>query len=205
MKTSIQQHWQHIYQTKQAHEVSWTQEVPETSLGFINSFELPKNAPIIDIGGGDSKLVDHLLKLGYTDLTVLDISEESLERAKQRLGKDADKIHWIVSDIRDFTPGRKYAVWHDRAAFHFLVSAEEVKEYLQLVRQHVDGYLIVGTFSENGPTKCSGLPIKQYSDTQLTDLFTQGFNKIRCINVDHITPAKAVQNFTFCSFKSKAA
>lgn len=205
MNTSLQQHWQHIYQTKQAHEVSWTQEVPETSLSFINSFDLPKNAPIIDIGGGDSKLVDHLLQLGYTDLTVLDISAESLAKAKQRLGKDADKIHWIVSDIRNFTPGRKYAVWHDRAAFHFLVTAEEVKEYLQLVRKYVDGFLVVGTFSETGPTKCSGLPIKQYSDKQLTDLFTQGFNKIRCINVDHFTPAKAVQNFTFCSFKSKAA
>lgn len=205
MNQSDQAHWQRIYQTKQAHEVSWTQDVPETSLSFINEFHLPKNSPIIDVGGGDSKLVDHLLEMGYTDLTVLDISPESLARAQKRLGEKASKVQWIVSDIRTFQPGRTYAVWHDRAAFHFLISEQEVKAYVQIARQHVHGYMIVGTFSESGPTKCSGLPIKQYSDAQLAGVFTESFSKIRCITVDHLTPAKAIQSFTFCSFKSKAA
>ncbi len=205
MDQHLKTHWEKIYEAKASHELTWAQEVPETSLDFIRSFNLPKTASIIDIGGGDSRLADHLLKEGYTDITVLDISEQSLERAKLRLGEDALRIKWIVGDVRKVRCEHPYELWHDRAAFHFLITEEDVRNYLGKVRNCVKGYMILGTFSTTGPTKCSGLPVHQYSDDQLTRLFMEGFSKIKCINVDHVTPTKAVQNFTFCSFRKKAA
>ncbi len=193
-------HWETVFSTKQAHEVSWTQTVPSTSLHFIRSFNLPKTAAIIDIGGGDSKLVDFLLEDGFTDLSVLDISEAALERAKARLGEKASKVNWIVSDITEFKPQKKYDVWHDRAAFHFLTTSTQIQTYLQIAKASINGYLVLGTFSENGPKKCSGLEIKQYSDAQLVEAFAEGFEKIECINENHTTPFDTIQNFTFCSF-----
>jgi len=205
MEPHLKQHWEKVYQTKEPHELSWTQEEPKTSLEFIQSFHLPKSASIIDIGGGDSRLAEYLLEEGYTDITVLDISAASLEKAKQRLGNKAEKIKWIVSDIQDFDPDRKYDVWHDRATFHFLTTKEEIRSYLTIARNNTKGYLVVATSSQSGPKKCSGLPIKQYSDDQLASIFMEGFQKIRCVNVDHITPFQTKQNFTFCSFRSFAA
>jgi SAM-dependent methyltransferase len=206
MDISLKTHWDKIYQSKTFQELTWAQEVPHTSLDLIKNFNLPLSASIIDIGGGDSRLVDHLLELGYTDVTVLDISEQSLERARQRLGNNADKVKWLVGDIRSFACEHPYDLWHDRAAFHFLITDEEIRSYLTMVRNCVSLYMVLGTFSTSGPTRCSGLPVHQYSDDQLVQLFKEGFSKIKCINVDHITPAKAVQNFTFCSFKKiKAA
>ena len=205
MDSSKKDHWNRVYETKQPQEVSWTEEMPATSLAFIQSFNLAKNASIIDIGGGDSKLVDYLLEEGYSDITVLDISEKSLARAKTRLGERSEKVNWIVSDIKEFKPNRKYDLWHDRAAFHFLTTEEEVIAYLSIVRSCVKGYMIVGTFSTSGPNVCSGLSVKQYDDKQLTKMFMDGFRKIKCIEVDHTTPFQTKQNFTFCSFKSIAA
>lgn len=198
MQTDLQQHWQQIYQTKKAEEVSWTERVPGTSLSFILGLALPKDAAIIDIGGGDSRLAECLLDEGYTDITVLDISEESLERARKRLGDRAGSIKWVISDVRDFRPERAYAVWHDRAAFHFLLNDEDIEAYRTLVERWATGYLVVGTFSENGPKKCSGLPVRQYSIQQLSELFSNRFKKIRCQHVQHRTPANAIQEFTFC-------
>ncbi len=195
------QHWETVYQTKQANEVSWTQEIPQTSLDFILSFNLPKSASIIDIGGGDSKLVDFLLDEGYENLTVLDISATALERAKARLGERAEKVNWIVADITDFRPDKTYDLWHDRAAFHFLTENEQIEKYLNIVHAAVTGFLLIGTFSEDGPKKCSGLEIKQYSGTSLENLFKRDFTKIACKTEDHITPFNTIQNFTFCSFK----
>ena len=195
------QHWETVYQTKQANEVSWTQEVPQTSLDFILSFNLPKSARIIDIGGGDSKLVDFLLDEGYENLTVLDISATALEKAKKRLGERAEKVNWIVADITDFRPDKTYDIWHDRAAFHFLTEDEQTEKYLNIVHAAVTGFLLIGTFSEDGPKKCSGLEIKQYSGTSLENLFKRDFTKIACKKEDHITPFNTKQNFTFCSFK----
>ncbi len=205
MANNLKHHWQNVYLTKQAHEVSWTQDVPTTSLEFIQNFHLSKDASIIDIGGGDSKLVDHLLEQGYTNITVLDISGESLKKAQTRLGEKAKLVTWIEADIREFHPEVKYDLWHDRAAFHFLISEEELKEYLEIVRRAVQGYIVVGTFSKNGPLKCSGLPIKQYSDEQLTAQFSNGFCKLKCITEDHITPFQTKQNFVFCSFRKCVA
>ena len=200
-----QKHWETVYQTKRPDEVSWTQEVPQTSLDFIKSYNLPKTARIIDIGGGDSKLVDYLLHAGYQNITVLDISESALSRAKQRLGEKAANVTWIVSDITTFRPTEVYDIWHDRATFHFLTTPGQIAQYLQTARTAVNGFLTIGTFSENGPTKCSGLEIKQYNEAQLQQQLAAGFEKIRCITEDHVTPFQTTQNFLFWSFKRKLA
>jgi trans-aconitate methyltransferase len=201
MIVDIKEHWETIYQTKQPNEVSWTQEVPAVSLEFIHKFSIPKTAKIIDIGGGDSKLVDFLLAEGYSNVSVLDISESAILRAKERLGRDANKVKWIVCDILDFRPKEKYDVWHDRAAFHFQTDTAQIEKYLQIVKKSVDGLVIVGTFSVDGPFKCSGLEIKQYDEQGMKEKFeTSGFQNLACKREDHITPSGAVQNFVFCSF-----
>jgi len=198
---STKEHWEKVYQSKQPSEVSWTQEVPKTSLELIHSFNLPKTARIIDIGGGDSKLVDHLLQEGFSDITVLDISANAIERAKKRLGGKSQRVSWLVSDITEFKPSTKFDLWHDRATFHFLISREQVSTYIDIARRSVTGYLIIGTFSETGPKKCSGLDIKQYSEESLESELRDGFEKIHCLTEDHITPFNTIQNFLFCSFR----
>jgi SAM-dependent methyltransferase len=196
-------HWEDIYQTKSPEQVSWTQAVPQTSLDLIFSLNLPKNAKIIDVGAGDSTLVDHLLEAGYTDLTVLDISAAALKKAKSRLGERSAKVKWIVADITKFQPEEGYDLWHDRATFHFLTEANTIMSYLQIIANAVNQYLVIATFSENGPEKCSGLPIRQYSQHQLAAQFSEQFENIRCITEDHITPFQTTQNFSFCSFKKR--
>jgi len=198
-----QKHWENIYQTKELKEVSWFEPTPQTSLDFFKQNDVAHSSKIIDIGGGDSYLVDHLLDLGYRDITVLDISESAINRARQRLGKQAHKVKWIVSDAAVFNPPEKYDFWHDRAAFHFLTDDLEISKYVEIANQNInpDGLLVIGTFSENGPKKCSGLEIKQYSEQSLPDRFNVFFEKLNCISIDHKTPFDTIQNFTFCSFK----
>jgi len=194
-------HWETVYETKNPDQVSWTQEMPKTSLDFIHSFDLTKTAKIIDIGGGDSKLVDYLLDEGFENITVLDISAKALEKSQKRLGNRATKVNWVVSDVTEFEPKTTFDVWHDRATFHFLTTTEQVEKYMTTARNSVTGYLTIGTFSENGPTKCSGLEIKRYSEENLTAELKKGFEKIRCVTQDHLTPFDTVQNFLFCSFR----
>lgn len=199
------QHWENVYATKNSEEVSWTQTVPETSLNFIRSYKLPKTAAIIDIGGGDSKLVDYLLAEGYENITVLDISAHALNKAKLRLGEQSKKINWIVSDVESFKPTNQYDIWHDRATFHFLTTASQVATYLDTAKQSVTGYMTIGTFSETGPDKCSGLHVKKYSEELLERELKIGFKKIKCITEVHNTPFKTTQDFLFCSFKRSSA
>jgi ubiquinone/menaquinone biosynthesis C-methylase UbiE len=203
METTRKDHWEKIYETKQSNEVSWTQEVPKTSLDFIHSFNLPKSARIIDIGGGDSRLVDFLLVEGFEHIAVIDISSKALERAKRRLGDGANKVTWIVGDITEFSPDTIYDLWHDRATFHFLTTDGQIIKYLSTAQKAVKpgGYVIISTFSTNGPKRCSGLDVKRYSEETLTELLNKGFEKIRCITEDHITPFSTTQNFLFCSFR----
>jgi SAM-dependent methyltransferase len=195
------EHWEEVYEIKNSHEVSWTQDLPKTSLDFIASFKPSKLASIIDIGGGDSKLVDYLLAQGFENLTVLDISAKALDKTKKRLGNQAKKVNWVVSDILKFKPETTFDIWHDRATFHFLTAKDQIEKYMDTARRSVTGFLTVGTFSENGPKKCSGLDIKQYSEQTLTAELENGFDKIRCITEDHTTPFGTTQNFLFCSFK----
>lgn len=196
-------HWENIYQTKELKDVSWFEPTPETSLTFFKQFNVPQNAKIIDVGGGDSFLVDNLLNLGYTDLSVLDISEAALNRAKERLGEKAANVKWIIADAASFKPAEKYDFWHDRAAFHFLTEGKEIEAYLDTVQKNLspNGILIIGTFSENGPKKCSGIDIKQYSEETMTAQLNKYFDKIKCITIDHKTPFDTIQNFVFCSFR----
>lgn len=200
---NTKEHWEKVYENKSPAEVSWTQERPEVSLQLIEEAKLPKNATIIDVGGGDSKLVDFLLQDGYENITVLDISAKALEKAKKRLGKDADRVTWIVSDIADFQPMETYDLWHDRATFHFLTTKEQIEHYQSITSNFVSKNLIIGTFSKDGPLKCSGLEIVQYDEHSLSKIFENSFDLIRCLTSDHITPFETVQNFQFCSFKKK--
>lgn len=201
----LKKHWEHIYQTKSPTEVSWYQSTPETSLNFFKSFNIPKSAKIIDVGGGESFLVDHLLEMGYTNITVLDISANALERTKLRLGSKADSVTLIVANIASFNSYQTYDVWHDRAAFHFLTQKDDIKGYVQNAANHINtsGLLLLGSFSEDGPTKCSGISIQQYSEETMTAVFEKQFNKIECFQTSHETPSKSIQNFTFCSFRRK--
>lgn len=204
MVIDTKEHWETIYKTKQPNEVSWTQEVPAASLAFIHQFTIPKAAKIIDIGGGDSNLVDFLLAEGFTNLSVLDISEAAIFRAQERLGADASRVNWIVCDILDFQPKEKYDVWHDRAAFHFQTETAKIDAYLNIVKNAVDGMVIIGTFSTDGPTKCSGLEIQQYDEDGMKAKFIKSdFKNLECKREDHITPSGAVQNFVFCSFMKR--
>ena len=156
-----------------------------------------RDARIIDIGGGDGKLVDCLLNRGFEHVTVLDISEKAIQRAKARLGRKADKVHWVVGDVTEFEPDAPFDVWHDRATFHFLTKDEEISKYIETAREAVRGFMAIGTFSDRGPTKCSGLEIKQYNEDTLSREFQNGFEKIRCFTEDHTTPFKTTQNFLF--------
>ncbi|MDY8134906.1 class I SAM-dependent methyltransferase [Aquimarina sp. 2201CG5-10] len=196
-------HWENVYNTKELKDVSWYQEAPKTSLDFLSDFKVSKTAKIIDAGGGDSLLVDHLLKLGYSNITVLDISETAINKAKKRLGDQAEKVKWIIADIASFVPIEKYDVWHDRATFHFLTKKEDINHYVSTIQKNTvpNGTLIIGTFSKEGPKKCSGIDITQYSETSLNALLNQHFEKIKCIYIDHQTPFNTSQNFVFCGFK----
>jgi 2-polyprenyl-3-methyl-5-hydroxy-6-metoxy-1,4-benzoquinol methylase len=202
MSFDSKQHWENIYQTKSADEVSWTQAVPEVSLKLINSIGLQKDAAIIDIGGGDSNLVDHLLDEGYTNLTVLDISSSAIEKAKTRLGHKAHLVKWIVSDILNFNPETTFQLWHDRAAFHFQTEPNAIEHYLEQVQKAHAEHLIIGTFSVNGPIKCSGINIHQYDENSLPETFTSiGYLNEACERQLHTTPFGTTQDFIFCKFK----
>ncbi|EHO09643.1 trans-aconitate 2-methyltransferase [Myroides odoratimimus] len=197
---NIKEHWEGVYKTKTPDQVSWTQVKPINSLRLIENSNISKDAKIIDIGGGDSNLVDYLLEEGYTNITVLDISGEALERAKKRLGNKAHQVKWIESNITTFTPTEQYDVWHDRAVFHFL-TVEETQAYTQLVTKAVKENLIIATFSKQGPLKCSGLEIIQYNAEDLNELFKESFTLKDSFYEDHITPFDTKQNFVYCHFK----
>lgn len=203
MTTSFKEHWENVYANKTPSEVSWTQEIPKTSLELILNNSTDKSLNIIDIGGGDSLLVDFLLAEGYTNITVLDISGLAIKRAQKRLGDLSNNVTWIVSDINDFKPKHKYDIWHDRAAFHFLTEENQIKSYVSLVNEFVEKQLILSTFSINGPLKCSGLNITQYSSEKMDELFKENFQMKECIFEDHITPFNTVQNFIFCNFEKR--
>ncbi len=200
---NMKEHWERVYRDKQPHEVSWWQDIPKTSLDFIHSLNTPKAAQIIDVGGGDSKLVDCLLDEGFENITVLDISERAIERAKHRLGNKSHRIHWVISDINELQGENVYDVWHDRATFHFLTDQISIEQYTSIAQRSVKpgGHLILGTFSSSAPKTCSGLPVRRYDERLLTSELHKGFDRIRCITEDHTTPFNTKQNFLFCSFR----
>lgn len=196
-------HWNDIYESRKLEEVSWYQAKPSTSLAFLKECRLPKSAKIIDIGGGDSLLVDHLLELGYENITVLDISEKAINKAKKRLEGLSAKVKWIIADVMCFEPMEQYDFWHDRATFHFLTNEVEILKYITTAYRSLNpnGVMLLGTFSEHGPEQCSGLKIKRYSEFGLSKLLEDYFEKIKCLTVNHKTPSGDIQNFLFCSFR----
>jgi ubiquinone/menaquinone biosynthesis C-methylase UbiE len=180
-------HWEEVYNKKSYKDASWYQERPETSLKFIAELDLPECSKIIDVGGGDSNLVDYLLKEGYRDISVLDISAKALGKAKTRLNNDAEKVNWIVADASEFEATQVYHLWHDRAAFHFLTEEKQIENYIRTLENSVasGGFVILATFSKEGPVKCSGRTIKQYSKEDLQALLQDKFALLKCENLDH--------------------
>lgn len=199
------EHWENVFSTKAENEVSWYQKVPTTSLALIEQLKLPKDAKIIDFGGGDSYLIDSLLEKGYTNLYLLDISANAIEKAKKRLDRDASKVTFIVSKNIDLNIDEKFDVWHDRASFHFLTDQNDIAKYAALTNNNIKqkGALLIGTFSEDGPKKCSGLEITQYSTEKMNTIFSENFELIDSLTENHQTPFDTTQNFIFCTFKKK--
>lgn len=202
---SKESYWDHVYKNNDLINSGWYQPIPESSLELIENSKISKKAKIIDVGGGDSLLVDHLLRLGYENVTVLDISGQAIEKAKKRLGESAEKVNWICSDIKNFETKVKFDLWHDRACLHFLTDEDELKIYRQKALQSISmrGALIVGAFSKTGPLKCSGLPIHQFDKTELEKLFAVEFESVENFDSVHITPSNVGQNYVFCRFIRK--
>jgi 2-polyprenyl-3-methyl-5-hydroxy-6-metoxy-1,4-benzoquinol methylase len=200
-------HWNNIYSTKPADAVSWFQEHASQSLGMIHDTEIPLSASIIDVGGGASTLVDDLLANGYANLTVLDLSAAALAATKLRLGAAGHAVHWLEADITKATlPADTYDLWHDRAVFHFLTSADDRRAYVTAVLRTVkpEGHVIVATFAEDGPTQCSGLPVVRYSAGQLHAAFGASFTLVKHEKVEHRTPSGTLQQFVYCCFRKSS-
>lgn len=200
----IKQHWEAIYAGKDTtKEVSWYQDDPRTSIELILATGVGKSGNIIDIGGGDSKLVDKLLERDFKNLFVLDISGQAIKKAKERLGNKAGSVTWIESDVLEFEINIHFDVWHDRAAFHFLTKSEDIAKYVETAGQYIKpgGHLIISAFSINGPKRCSGLDITQYSEDSIKRTFGEKFNHIKSFEQVHTTPFNTKQNFLWSVFQ----
>ena len=202
---STQEHWDQVYLSKDPLEVSWHQVRPEMSLALIKATGVQHRQRIVDVGGGASVLVDSLLAEGFTDVSVLDISSAALEHAEKRLGHRADKVSWIVTDATDFHQSRKYAVWHDRAVFHFLTQATDRQRYVVGLRAALEsgGQVIIGTFAPDGPQKCSGLEVRRYDAATIAAELGDDFELVEEQTEIHVTPWGSEQKFNWFRFVKK--
>lgn len=193
-------HWEAIYGAKSPEELTWHQATPHLSLEMIAASALPDHAAIVDVGGGASTLVDHLLEQGYGDVTVLDIAAAALSAAQARLGARAEDVTWIEGDVLQVTLPPRYDLWHDRAVFHFLVDPAEQEQYVAAVRSalKIGGYLVVATFAPDGPARCSNLDVLRYGAEELSARFGSGFHLVRSEHQMHTTPWGSHQAFLFC-------
>ena len=191
-------HWENIYQKKEIDGVSWYQKVPIESLQLIKKYSVSNSDKIIDIGCGKSFLADNLLELNYTDISLVDISSNALKEVKDRLQNKS--LNFIETDILNFNSNEKYDIWHDRAVFHFITNPEGIEKYISLCNKYINnqGILIIGTFAEDGPLKCSGLEIKRYSVDQISGLFEENFELVESFKMLHKTPFDTEQSFSFC-------
>jgi ubiquinone/menaquinone biosynthesis C-methylase UbiE len=197
-------HWEGVYSTKSPEAVSWYQPRAGLSLELIRRTGIDRPARIIDVGGGASVLVDDLLGAGYRDLTVLDISAEALARARARLGSRAGEVAWVEADVVEAgLPAATFDLWHDRAVFHFLLEAGDRQAYVRTLRRVLrpGGHAIIATFAEDGPERCSGLPVQRYSPQQLHAQLGEGFTLLAHEREDHRTPGGAVQRFQYSLFR----
>jgi 2-polyprenyl-3-methyl-5-hydroxy-6-metoxy-1,4-benzoquinol methylase len=193
------QHWDGVFRTKDTHQVSWYQDNPETSLALIAD----TSGSVIDVGAGASTLIDELLALGRTDVTVLDVSEAALDLTRRRLADRAKEVSFVVADITSWQPQRNYQVWHDRAVFHFLTDPADQSTYVNLATQTISpgGVLVLGTFAADGPTHCSGLPTVRYGAADLADMFSVAFDLEDHVRETHRTPAGGRQSFTWVKLR----
>ena len=194
-----QSHWQNVYLSKGEQQVSWTQTDPQPSLGLIEKFARNRDASIIDIGGGASRLVDALLAHGFAAVTVLDLSEAALQSAKARLGEQGVSVQWVAADATSWQPPKPFDIWHDRAAFHFLVEEKDRAAYITRLHAGVKpgGYAIIATFAPDGPEKCSGLPVQRYDPEGLSKTIGSAFELVEHQPHRHVTPWGAAQSFQF--------
>ena len=193
------QHWENVYQQKQPTEVSWFQTHPEYSLNLIQSVGIAQDQAIIDVGGGASYLVDKLLAADYQDVTVLDIAAAALDHAQTRLGNRAAQVTWLESDITTFEPPKQYALWHDRAVFHFLINSEDRLRYLVSLQRAlpVGAHAVIATFAPDGPEQCSNLPVERYDAEKLHNIVGHAFKLKQTLSEAHITPANKIQHFLY--------
>lgn len=193
------QHWNAIYLAKDAKEVSWHQSTPAPSLAALDRLNLGTDSAFVDIGGGASNLVDTLLLRGWTDLTVMDISQTALGVASKRIGDAASRVHWLVADVTQWVPERAYDVWHDRAVFHFLISQEGREAYRRAMHRGLrpGGLAIMATFALDGPERCSGLPVQRYDAAELAAEIGPEVDLVDHRREEHVTPAGKVQRFTW--------
>jgi len=205
MNTSRKAHWENVYATKESATVSWYQPVPEKSLELIRSTDVALQDPILDVGGGASTLVDNLLNAGFQDVSVLDIASSAFKQAHARLGASANLITWIEADVTEFESSRPYAVWHDRAVFHFLTDAADRDRYLDALRRALQphGHFLLATFGEEGPTRCSGLEVQRYSVEMLKELLEPEYRLCMYEIEEHRTPAGAPQEFLYSRWQAK--
>lgn len=196
-------HWERVYSDKEETEVSWFQETPAPSLDLLKMVNARRESAIVDIGGGASRLVDALVEAGYADVTVLDLSSAALLTAQRRLGAQADRVAWIAADVTRWEPERRYDVWHDRAAFHFLTEPADQHAYVERVRRALkqDGHVIIGTFAPDGPEKCSGLTVVRHDAASLSALLGPRFRLVDSRSHEHGTPWGFVQKFQFSTFR----
>lgn len=196
-------HWDGVYQTKSPTQVSWYQPAPTVSCDLIRNAGISMEAPVLDVGGGASTLVDSLLDKGFTDVTVLDISVLALDHAKERLGERAAAVNWIAADITQWQPPRCYRLWHDRAVFHFLIEAEDRQKYVAALKAALApcGTVILAAFAPGGPEKCSGLPVFQHGPDSFSAELGPGFQLLDSAYEDHPTPSGALQRFCYCRFQ----
>ncbi len=201
-----QAHWENVYTSKGESEVSWFQESPAPSFELIVQAGATHRSAIIDIGGGASRLVDHLVEQGFQDITVLDLSAAALEAARRRLESRADRVQWIVADATAWEPVRAYDIWHDRAAFHFLTDESDRAAYIARLTRGVKagGHAIIGTFALDGPEKCSGLPVARYDSASLAQVLGAGFRLVDARRHEHATPWGSRQMFQFSVFRREA-
>ncbi|MGB7070378.1 MAG: class I SAM-dependent methyltransferase [Pyrinomonadaceae bacterium] len=196
-----QQHWETVYQTKARDEVSWFREHLDTSLRLIENTGVSKDAAMIDVGGGNSTLVDDLLECGFVDISVLDISESAIAGSKERLEENAAQVLWITADITTVDlPESHYDLWHDRAVFHFLTDEEDRRKYVELVIRSLKpgGHIIVASFGLEGPQRCSGLDVVRYSPEKMHDEFGSTFKLVESVGETHRTPFETTQEFVYC-------
>ena len=196
-------HWSDVYQKKAFDSVSWYQPSPKPSLAAIEKLNIRNSVSIIDVGGGASTFVDHLIGRGWTDVTVLDIAAPALEVAKSRIGGSAAAVKWEVADITQWQPKRMFDVWHDRAVFHFLTDADHRQAYLRVLQAALakNGAVVMATFAMDGPEKCSGLPIERYDPPKLAHELGRDFKLLESWREQHITPGGNIQSFNWCIFR----